>query len=289
VNQLARMKTSSIMARIRFLSTMLRSLVDGVMTELRWYSRRKIDRRRRFEQGVVVCLTSYPARFKTLHLTVKTLLLQNVQPLAIVLWLADGDLVKLPANVLSLRAWGLEIRTCEDLRSYKKLIPAIDCYKDKVIVTADDDVVYWRAWLCDLLHHHVENTAEILCHRMHEITLNQQGLPRTYSNWRWCSENLTKHSLNFATGSGGILYPPGIFDIRVLDTAEMMTICPTGDDIWFYWMARMNGAKVRKVPSSGALRFWLGSQETALWKPNVEGSENDIQIRAMIEKFGFPN
>ena len=48
----------------------------------------------------------------------------------------------LPRDLLKLRSFGLTIDWCENLRSYKKLIPAIEKYPDDIIVTADDDVFY---------------------------------------------------------------------------------------------------------------------------------------------------
>ncbi|MFC3215790.1 hypothetical protein [Novosphingobium panipatense] len=45
---------------------------------------------------LVVSLTSYPVRYATLHLTLKSLLRQQTVPDRIVLWIADGDVAALP-------------------------------------------------------------------------------------------------------------------------------------------------------------------------------------------------
>lgn len=261
---------------------------DALATNLRWRWFRHRRAHLPADARVVVSLTSYPRRFDTLALTLKTLLLQSIRPQAVVLWIAASDVDRLPANVRALCRDGLEIRTCDDLRSYKKLIPALGAFPRHAIVTADDDVVYWRHWLRDLMSQYDASTPEILCHRMHEVRLDASGAPLRYAEWRWCSEKLAGDRLNFATGSGGILYPPGVLDDRVRDISAMLAACPTGDDIWFYWMARLNGARVRKVCSSGEVRFWRGSQDAALWKRNVENHENDSQIAAMHLAFGFP-
>jgi len=262
---------------------------DAAMTNLRWRSLRHRRARLPVDERLVVSLTSYPPRFGTLALTLKTLLLQSVRPHAVVLWIAEHDVGRLPANVRALCRHGIDIRICEDLRSYKKLIPALSAFPRHAIVTADDDVVYWRHWLRDLVSQYDASAPEVLCHRMHEVRLDASGVPLPYADWRWCSGKLAVDRLNFATGSGGILYPPGVLDDRVQDVAAMLAACPTGDDIWFYWMARLNGARVRKVRSSGEVRFWRGSQDAALWKHNVENHENDSQIAAMHLEFGFPD
>ena len=55
-------------------------------------------------------------------------------------------------SVTRLRAYGLEIRFCENLRSYKKIIPALQEYPDAILVTADDDWLYTQDWLAGLWH-----------------------------------------------------------------------------------------------------------------------------------------
>lgn len=263
------------------------ALVDHLTTEIRWVLGRRARQTMKLDPRVVVSLTSYPPRFRTLHLTLKTILLQSVRPVAVALWIAEEDSVHLPANVLALKKWGLEIHFCENLRSYKKLVPALSAYKGIAVVTADDDVVYWRRWLADLLDQYNENSLEILCHRMHVVRTTADGLPDAYRSWHWCSDSLQKNPLNFATGVGGVLYPPNVFDSEATNIERMKSLCPQADDVWFYWMARARGMLVRKVPSSGAVKFWLGSQDVALWKSNLESDENDVQIAAMIKEYGF--
>ena len=96
---------------------------------------------------LIVTLTSYPPRFPTLGATLRSLLDQTVQADRTILWLAEQDLALLPDDVIVLKDFGLEIRTCADLRSYKKLIPALQAFPDAWFATADDDVYYRPDWL----------------------------------------------------------------------------------------------------------------------------------------------
>lgn len=263
------------------------ALFDEFATEAKWLLHRGSRCKFRLDDRVVVSLTSYPPRFRVLHLTLKTILLQSLKPAAVVLWIAEEDVDQLPGNVLVLKKWGLQIGICKNLRSYKKLIPALSTHRDRAIVTADDDVVYWRTWLADLLDEYNEDSPEVLCHRMHVVKTNAHGLPDPYRSWEWCSDSLQKSWLNFATGVGGVLYPPNIFNDEAIDEEKMIRLCPQGDDIWFYWMASANGVHVRKVPSSGNIKFWIGSQDAALWKSNIDDEKNDAQIATMIKEYGF--
>ena len=256
--------------------------------ELAWQVHGKRNARRQAgATGVVVSLTSYPPRFGTLHLTLKSLLSQSVRPDRIVLWIAHGDMAQLPSTVTDLRTAGLEIVACDDLRSYKKMIPLLQQGETSAIVTADDDIYYWRDWLRQLVEARTPGRLEVVCHRMHRMQLDADGMPIPYNSWEFESANRESSPLNFPTGIGGVLYPSGVFGPEVLNQNAFMALCPRGDDIWFWWMAGANGATFKRVPAHNHFHCWEGSQDVALWKDNVVGKYNDDQIAAMIAAYGF--
>lgn len=251
---------------------------------------RRYRARRQADSNVVVSLTSYPPRFPTLHLTLMSLLGQSFAPARIVLWVAHQDMAQLPVSVTALTRHGLEIRACEDLRSYKKLIPQLHSDPRSIIVTADDDVYYWRNWLKELVDAYQPGRQEVIAHRVHRVRLGSDGLPLPYAQWEHSISALNADDLHFPTGIGGVLYPPGVLGEQVLQAEQFMALCPRGDDIWFWWMARRNGARFRRAPSANYSNYfhcWDGSQECALWEDNLTGNFNDTQIAAMIERFGF--
>lgn len=241
--------------------------------------------------GIVVSLTSYPPRFSTLHLTLKSLLSQSLAPARVVLWIARGDMDQLPPAVTALRAAGLEIEACDDTRSYKKMIPLLQQGEGehRAIVTADDDVYYWRDWLRQLADSRSAGKLEVVCHRMHRVRLGADGLPLPYNDWEFETANAESSRLNFPTGIGGTLYPAGVFGPEVLDVDAFTRLCPRGDDIWFWWMARNRGATFRRAHASHEIYCWDGSQEVALWLDNVGARYNDEQLQAMIAAYGFTN
>lgn len=238
--------------------------------------------------AVIVSLTSYPPRFPTLHLTLKSLLMQSYGNKKVILWIAEKDLPALPDSVTALRAHGLEINGCADIRSYKKLIPTLQKYGPVAVTTADDDIYYWSTWLQELVTLSQQGGGrEIVCHRKHRMAHGADGLPLPYSQWQFEAPNTDAGIHNFPTGIGGVLYPAGIFTNQVLDQEAFMRLCPQGDDIWFYWMGRSNGATFRSVAQQRHLHTWRGSQASALWLTNVGEDRNDTQIRAMIAEYGY--
>lgn len=235
---------------------------------------------------LAVTLTSYPPRYSTLALTLKSILSQSVKPDAIYLWLAGSHVPMLPHNVASLEADGISILTCPDLRSYKKLIPALELAQHEFLVTADDDIYYHRHWLRELTTAYNNGKREVICARAHRIRLNTHGTPLPYLQWQLEVQPSRDRYLLFPTSGAGALYPPGTFYPDVTCAELFQSLCPTADDVWFYWMAALNGFSVRKVGPRRRLITWCNSQDVALFSINAHA--NDIQIANMIERYGFP-
>ena len=239
---------------------------------------------------LVVSLTSYPPRFGTLALTLRSLLCQTVRPDHLILWIAPADFALLPQGVRRLQARGLTIRLAEDIKSYKKIIPALDQFPDAFIVTADDDLFYWQSWLEELVTGAEPSAPVVACHRAHEIMTDAQGRYLPYRQWIQDTPTRGKSAALFPTGMGGILYPPGVLSHKPEDREASLSFCPEGDDIWLYWIGRRNGAVYKTVGRHRAMDPWPGSQEqAALWHRNLLGEGNDRQIAKMGERYGYPS
>ena len=251
-------------------------------------------RRRRLGSGrphglpgeLIVSLTSYPARFSTLHLTLRSLLAQSVMPDRVLLWVAHDDVAALPEEVSGLVRHGLTIRACDDIRSYKKLIPAIEAFPDAFIVTADDDLYYPSDWL-EMLVTGAADDHSIRAWRTHRLKRDAQGIA-PYMRWPLDVQDDRARQPSadlLPTSGGGALYPPRSLHPSVTDRGAFQRLCPNGDDLWFYWCARMAGTPVRKVGGRMKLITWAGSQDDSLWADNRLGG-NDRMIRALIEEYG---
>lgn len=238
---------------------------------------------------VVITLTSYPPRFNHLGKTLRSLLDQNVKADAVELWIAKSDVDALPADVLALKNAGLSVHPCRDIRSYKKLIPALESDPLAFYITADDDVYYPQDWLSALVSAARENPGAIIGTRTHMARRLSGGTLAPYADWELATDRLVADGAGeelFPTGVGGILYPPGSLDPKVLDEAAFMELCPRGDDIWFFWMARMAGTRHRRADGWFDIIDWPDSQRVALYNDNLLADGNDAQIRAMEECFG---
>jgi hypothetical protein len=267
------------------------SLAAAASVEIRWMLKGKKSNlgnheANSLEKQTIISLTSYPPRFKSLHLTLKCLLMQSEKPSKVLLWIAHEDAKQLPASVTNLCSAGLTIEYCENLRSFKKLLPALKMHPTASIATADDDVYYAKNWLSGLMiEARKGNEKEILCYRAHRILLDNQNRPLPYLEWQTDSNCSASSTIMFPTGAGGILYRPGTLSLEVLN-AKHVEHCPTGDDIWFYFMGRLAGSTFRKIGQNRKLITWRGSQSHSLWSGNMNENGNDLQIRNMISTYG---
>lgn len=242
-------------------------------------------------ERVVVSFTSYPPRYSSLHSVAQSLLKQTVLPTCVVLYIAESQAETLPVEVMRMQDERFKVRFVEDLRSYKKLLPALTDFPESIVITADDDVIYPADFVESLLKQSRANPRAVVCTRAHRITLDSDGSLRPYSEWEFDVQDprsLEPSKDIMPTGVGGVLYPPGSLLPRVRDVAEALRLCPRGDDLWFFWMARLAGTLIVKTPTPFTLLFPTGSQDTALWHDNLTGGGNDPQIQALQAAHPLP-
>ena len=105
---------------------------------------------------VIVSLTTFPGRINIVYKTISTLLTQTVKPDEVILWLAEEQFPtkELPENLTRLQKFGLTIKWCEDIRSFKKLIPTLKENPNDIIITTDDDYYYDKDLIKTLLEEH---------------------------------------------------------------------------------------------------------------------------------------
>ena len=222
---------------------------------------------------IIVSLTTFPERITIVQETIKSLLTQTVKPDAIVLWLAESQFPnkenELPEELLKLKKFGLTIKWCEDLRSYKKLIPSLIDYPNDIIITFDDDIYYPENVVELLYNSYLEHPECIHTNRGRRVELKgNKIIAKSAAEVYW-----TKYKdctfKNTITGCGGVLYPPNSLDKEVLNISKFKEILPTQDDVWFWTMAVKKGTKIKKVANYDIqLPTIQGSQKYGLSKIN---------------------
>lgn len=233
-----------------------------------------ISNKQRNEE-IIVSLTTYPARIKYIHTVIESLMMQTTKPNRLILWLAKEQFPQkekeLPPNLLILKKYGLSIKWCNDLKSYKKLIPTLKEYPDAIIITADDDMYYHPKMVQRLYTAYLKEPKYIHCHRVSKFYMCNGEFKTIAGGYDVYNHPSYLHKL---TGGSGSCYPPHSLPSDMTDERLFMNLAPTNDDIWFWLMGVLAGLKCNVVKHSyPALYFVEGSQSEALNYINDQGEK----------------
>lgn len=248
------------------------------------------------DKKLVVSLTSFPERMYDIHYALYSLLNQSTKPDEVVLWLGVEQFPNkekdVPKNVLDLGKNGLTIKWCEDLKSYKKLIPSLEEYPNDIIITADDDIFYPHNWLELLYVAYLKEPDYIHCHRAHRIIFDEKNEILPYAQWQSSVKNVEKSFLNFCTTGGGVLYSPNILHKDVFNKELFLELCPNADDIWFWAMVILNNIKINVVADNIQGLIYVNPERTLglsgeknLWEYNAMNGGNDLQLKKVFEHY----
>lgn len=247
-------------------------------------------------EEVIVSLTTFGTRINDVYLTVESVMQGSLRPNRIILWLAEDEFKDKPLPLVLLRQQkrGLQIEYCKDLRSYKKLIPAMNEYPCATIITIDDDVIYDYDMLERFLNVHWGNPQAICAGRVRRISVDNIGKIASYLTWKVDDESTAPSKLLFPVGVGGVLYPPNSLSLEVNNESVFMDICRFADDVWFFSMARLNGTTTVRVPSRNPQGYYFelpSSSYKALAKENInpDNCRNDKQIQAVFGRYNIPH
>ncbi len=237
------------------------------------------------KEKVIISLTSVPYRFHSLHFVLASLLNQTVEPVEVHLWLDEESYTKLPRKVRALERLGVCFHEVEDLRSYKKLIFALNKFPDHTIITVDDDVIYPQWWLEDLLKEHKDNSSEIVAYRTKRIQLDQKGGVRPYADFTHNKPNIPS-LYHLPIGCAGVLYPAHSLSSEVQNIDYFMKHCATADDLWFKAMSLLQNTRCRKLERDfGREVNPPFTQGKRLTKVNVKQNLNDLQLRKLFQDY----
>lgn len=237
---------------------------------------------------VIVSLTSIPSRFKKLHLGIKSILDQSVLPEKIVLWLNESQRGKIPKSLEKLKGSIFEIRYSQLDCSHLKLVESLKHFPNKIIVTADDDLIYRKKWLECLYLEHQRHPECIIANQSRIISYDRHGQLKPYREWPTNYNHHVNSMLLLPIGSAGALYPPNSLSSTTLDWELFLKLAPKADDLWFKAMSLLKHTK--SIQSSlfpgHPIPIW-GSQEINLKKWNIQEDKNRTQWLALTKHFKF--
>ena len=242
---------------------------------------------------IVVSLTSFPARFDTLHFSIKSILCQSMKPDIIFLCLTKQEVkneAELPSSVLEFKKHGLKIFFADDnLKPHNKYYHAIKQYPKSLLITVDDDNMYDKNLISDLYTSYLKYPSTISARRVHKINSDEKNNLLPYNKWYYEYKRKTEPSYDLlATGVGGALYPPGILPAETFDADKIKELCLNADDIWLKFMELKNNIQVVWVKGSRVHPYIIKrAQKITLQKNNYHENQNDKYITALQNYYGI--
>lgn len=240
-------------------------------------------------ENIVVSLTSTADRIESIFPTLYSLARQSRRPDLIVLWLGKGG--NYPEHVMAgIKALGIRVRYVKDLGPYTKYHYAFAVFKKDVIITADDDIIYHRDMVKELYETHLKYPGQVVARRVHRMRFDRNRQPVRYKDWIWeCRDTEGPSDGLFATGVGGVLYPPSVTGLECWKNTDFLKVCPWADDIWLKFCELSCGIRVCGVKYAGTDRDAqnIRTIRTGLAFGNIDEGMNDGYIRACAQYFGF--
>ena len=236
-----------------------------------------------------VSVTSHPARFNALALSLKALKSQILQPQSINVFIAETDIAVLPDSIKELEKSGfIKISPCEDLGSGKKLIPALKVQSNLPIITIDDDLYFENDLFLHLMINHYLYPDVIIAARVHQLAVNDSKDVLPFSAWHK-HYDLSEGPSNdlMPTSGAGTLFPPKAMHEDASNAALYTELSHNTDDLWWYFQARRKGTLVRRLSGLDHLNFIDSTQDDGLWK-NGNQDRNEVNLKALLAQYGNP-
>ena len=228
--------------------------------KLSWQSQRKLIANKK-QVPVIVSLASIPSRLNIVHLTIRSILNQDVLPEKIVLWLHEDLKDSIPKSLNVLVGDLFSIKYADYFSSHRKLVEPLKLYPNKIIITCDDDMMYRKNWLSKLYQAHENHPDHIVANQTRCITYGSDGELLSYKAWKPNESGCQNPLLTLPIGAGGTLYPPDSMDKTVFNQELFLQLTPKADDLWFKAMGLLKGTKSIQAQNSGKepIPIW-GSQ-----------------------------
>lgn len=252
---------------------------------------------RHLDKEVVISLTTYSKRIHTVFSTIESLFQQTWKANRIILYISDEhfNLENIPETLRVQMKRGLEIRFVKDVRSYTKLVYALQDFPDSYIITVDDDYWYPHDLVERLVKHQQKHVDEICCIECGYLMHSDKEF-ETINNFKriFWEKDIIQYDDRFfiLEGFAGVLYPPHCLYNDVSRDDLFLSLCPTNDDIWFTVMARLAGTKITAVPAYidniEYLTVQNEVQDIGLFLENTNG-KFDYQLKRVIAHYDLNN
>lgn len=230
---------------------------------------------------VLVSLTTHSIRVAQVARTAIWSIIQNTyKDIHIVLTLYKDDLKLIPEDLQLMVDNGIvELIVAEkDLGPHLKYFYAMQKYRENPVITIDDDVIYPEKMIEEMVNAYKKYNC-IIGRRCYKITSDLN-----YHKWLWVGLAQIKEPShkNFATGIGGILYPPNCLDLSADNIEEILKI-KYDDDFYLKALEVRKDLEILSIVYNENDLFKKNlkdsyTQSIGLWNSNVHKANDGIKM-----------
>lgn len=238
--------------------------------------------------GLIVSLTSFPARINDVWQVVECMKRQTLLPGKIILWLSREQFAtkeSIPQNLRDREDDLFSIRLVEgDIKSHKKYYYVCKEYPENLIFLVDDDIYYDTGIINRSVRAYKRyNESCVVCNYGYQIKYDLEGcLP--YSIWKPIEGKKVGKDLFFGSGGGTLFRPSDLYkDLLNIDLA--MNLSPLADDIWLNAMVYKKALTKVILPNGPLLTIDIDENVTLTSVNNGMG-RNDDQLLAVRQHYG---
>ena len=233
------------------------------------------------ERGLIVSLTSFPARIKYVYMPICAILFNSIVPRKVVLWLSEeqfSSLDILPKKLLALQKFGLEIRLVHgDLKSHKKYYYAYQEFNNDLVLLIDDDLIYPSFFVANILKAWKASKKPCMVYNYGTCLYSKNGewlKPQERTQINDADDNSGRI---LAGSGGGVLLNPSSLHPIYKEKDVFMDLTPHGDDYWLNALYRLSGLAMIKLEGGQLLQLYI-PHDTRLW------TINKVEIDKTISK-----
>lgn len=242
------------------------------------------SRKTRTSRRVVVSLTTIPSRLPHIAPTINSLVLQSHVPDRIVLNIPmvsarENRSYDIPASLANHPKVFIN-RCTDDLGPIMKLLPTLDVEQDSetIIITVDDDIIYARSLVKELLAAHAAHPGCAL--GLRGVVLNAQG--RYDSSEVLFSNRVTAATeVDILSGVSSVLYQRDQFKNDFLQRDSLPAESYFVDDVCISGYLHKSGIARLLVPTAIAHPFTrrlLTKNTNPLWLVNRDGHNDQVMV-----------
>ena len=236
------------------------------------------------ESGLVVCMTSYPARIKHAWIALESLFRQQDRDFHLVLVLAEAQFPGrvIPRMLRRMVDKGLEILWVEhDGGSFDHLWPAYEKYPSCAVISVDDDKFFSSNLVAEIRNASNETPGTVIGWRGWRMMLAEGKLEFSKA-WVRADESTPSRELFMPPGNGS-LYPPGALPDETGDHQKRQTLCPNADDVWYWAMANRAGTPSLCLGKANHRPVWKQQKTPSL----ASLDPGPLEFDAVIKHFGL--